>query len=78
MKLENVLKKKEANESKIYTSHQVLFFSNPFYADYIPTKSLSVNDGDLGLTLRVTLFYVQTRSSSKISPWLYKPHLSTG
>lgn len=66
MKLENVLNKKEANESKICISHQVLFFSNPLYADYTLTKALSVNAGDLGLTLRVILFYVQTRDSSII------------
>lgn len=78
MKLENVLNKKEANESKICISHQVLFFSNPLYADYTLTKALSVNAGDLGLTLRVILFYVQTRDSSIIWPWLYQPHLSIG
>lgn len=77
MELENALNKKKADESKICMPHRVLLFSNPLSAYYIPTKVLS-ECWCLALTLTVTLFYVQTRGSPKIWPWLYQPHLFTG
>lgn len=60
---------------RVKYAHPIKFYSFliPCMLNTFPPRLL-VNAGDLALTLTVTLFYVETRGSSKIWPWMYQPN----